>query len=102
MMDITDPEDLTYQIQGAYNNLKVNRQYPEFLKRAEYIANHLEEGESLVVRRETRDSPGRLGVSEDIEMIVLYRKNNDGTKERALYLDVTGLLVDDELYKSSD
>ena len=101
MMDITDPEDLTYQIQEAYNNLKVNRQFPEFLKRAEYIGNHLKEGESLVLKRETRESPGRFGVYEDIEMIVLYRIK-DGKKERALYLDVTGQLVDDELYKPSD
>ena len=101
-MDITDPEDLACQIHEAYNNLKLNRQYSKFLRGAEDIANHLEEGESLVVRHETRDSPGRFGVYEEIEMIVLYRINNDGTEERALYLDVTGLLVDDELYKPSD
>ena len=102
MIDITDPKDVAYQIKEAYDNLKVSRKYPEFLRRAEDIANHLKERELLVVKRETRESPGRFGVHEDIEMIVLYRKNVDGTEERALYLDVTGLLVDDELYKPSD
>ena len=101
MMDITDPEDLTYQIHEAYNNLEVNRQFPEFLKRAKDIGKHLKERESLVLKHETRESPGRFGVYEDIEMIVLYRIK-DGKKERALYLDVTGQLVDDELYKPSD
>ncbi|MCD4760006.1 hypothetical protein K8R33_03900, partial [archaeon] len=92
--------DLIYKIRQEYENLKVNRQFPEFLKRASDINSHLKKGESLVVRHETRDSSGRFGMCEDIEMIVLYRIK-DGRKERALQLDVTGLLVDDDLYKSN-
>ena len=99
-------ENLKSKVEEIFQKFEVNKKFPEFLDRAIYIEGQLKEHESLVIKHESRDSPGMLSVHDDIDMIRAYIKRKDGKEEIILSLDATGRMsYNEELlksYKSSD
>ena len=99
-------ENLKSKVEETFQKFGVNKKFPEFLDRAIYIESKLKEHESLVIKHESRDSPGRFGVHDDIDMMNAYIEGKDDKKELILSLDATGRMsYNKELlksYKSSD
>jgi len=99
-------ENIKSKVEETFQKFEVNKKFPEFLDRVIHIENQLKKHESLVIKHESRDSPGRFGVYDNIDMINAYIKGKDDKKELILSLDATGRMsYNEELlksYKSSD
>ena len=99
-------ENLKSKVEETFQKFGVNKKFPKFLDRASYIESKLKENESLVIKHESRDSPGMFGVHDDIDMINVYIKRKDGKEEIILSLDAVGIMSYNgallKPYKSSD
>lgn len=99
-------ENLKSKVEETFQKFEVNKKFPEFLDRAIYIEGQLKEHESLVIKHESRDSPGMFGVHDDIDMMLAYIKRKDSKEELILSLDAVGIMFYDgsllKPYKSSD
>lgn len=85
-------ENLKSKVEKTFQKFGVNKKFPKFLDRAIYIESKLKENESLVIKHESRDSPGMFGVHDDIDMIRAYIKRKDGKEEIILSLDAVGIM----------